>query len=309
MTDNPKSFAFGFSGIEPLVEDFTVQFFHHFARFFKPIFLEASEFAQFDFIKFIVEPNENPIDPINNQIFTFAYSLGVDRTLKEHGCFPEMVAGFSLGIYAALCSAGAVTLSDGLKMVQTAYELMERESRSAEFGMSAIVGLSDSDTAELIDLNQLNSIQKVNTLNDTCRIYSGTSEELAMMNRAAIEKGAITAASLGVNIPYHHPEYLKNASIDFRDFLKTLQWKNSEIPVISSIDQHALTDKEALLEFTVLNLSTPIHWQRVVEKFSELGCNHIVECGPGITLTQNGRFLETPIKYFNTRNIKKRLAF
>jgi len=53
MIDNPDRFAFGFSGIEPSVEDFTVQFFHDFARFFKPIFSEASEFTRFDFIKFI----------------------------------------------------------------------------------------------------------------------------------------------------------------------------------------------------------------------------------------------------------------
>jgi [acyl-carrier-protein] S-malonyltransferase len=231
----------------------------------------------------------------------------MSQILNQTGYEQKMVAGFSLGVYAAISAIEVVSIDAGLAMVKTAYELMENYSRNDVYAMCAIVGLDENTINNISENCVLASIFKVNTLNDTCRIYSGKKPEIEQLISAAIIERAITAASLGVDIPYHHPVVLKEATAEFRKFLETLNWQTRKIPLISSIDQSELLSTDKIIEFMAKNLSTPIHWQKVIEKCAELGIDQVVECGPGITLSQNGRFIPVDLKYINAKNILKRL--
>ena len=68
-----------------------------------------------------------------------------------------------------------------------------------------------------------------------------------------------------------------------------------------------LTDPAALKDFTAANLSTPIHWQRVVETLVRSGVDLVFECGHGVSLTQNARFLQSAPRHANVRNWRRAL--
>lgn len=304
---NNKRWAFAFSGIESLSEDAVFSFYQRHSLDFDPILSRASAYSGFNLREIITKRKIIDLLPSASQVLTYTYSTAVSEIIKGHDIKPLVVAGFSLGVYAALWEMESVSFETGLLMVQKAYELMEVHSTKAVFAMSAVVGLKNKEIWEILQNNNLDSIQRVNTLNSTCHIYAGLESELEKLNRLVKMAGAITANFLQVAIPYHHPQFLKEASREFRKFLKTLNWQNGKIPLISSIDQSEISCSNDLIEFVAENLCTPIHWQAVIEKIAALGINHIAECGPGITLTQNARFVEVDLKFLNVKNMQRRM--
>ena len=306
MLDEQK-FVFAFSGIEPAMDEHAIAFYHRHKSVFDPYLQSASEFIGTNLQSLVLSKDNQQNDPLVNQILTYTYGVAMSDVLQKQDIRPTMVAGFSLGVYAALAGAEIVSFEDGLAMVKKAYELMNELSRHGKFSMSAIVGLDEQDIKNIIAAKQLNSIEQANTLNETCIIYSGSIGELKEMRNAAEVVGCMSAVSLDVDIPYHHPRILQNATIDFTKFLDTLNWKKSDIPILSSITQNKLVDLDEIKKFIAENLSQPIHWQKVIEKMATTKNKFIAECGPGLTLTRNGRFIQVDLKYINVKNIQKKL--
>ena len=300
-------FAFAFSGIEPEIDEYAIQFYLRHKSTFNFFLKSASEFINTNLQDFLADHTNRFIDPLTNQILTYTYGVAMSEVLKKENIPPTMVAGFSLGVYASLASIEIVSFEDGLKMVQKAFDLMNDASRQGEFGMSAIVGLSEKDIENIISTDKLSSIERANTLSETCTIYSGEIGELALLHKAAEDASCLNAVSLDVDIPYHHCRLLKKATDEFADFLNTLQWNEVSLPVISSITQELLVETQYIKNFIAQNLSQPINWQKVIEKNAEENNEYIIECGPGITLTRNGRFIEADLKYINVKNIQKKL--
>jgi len=300
-------YAFAFSGIEPEIDEYAIQFYQRHKSIFDIYLQPASDFINTSLQNFLEEQSKQSMDPFTNQIMTYTYGVAMSGILQTKNIQPTMVAGFSLGVYAALASSEIVSFYDGLKMVKKAFELMTDSSRQGNYGMSAIVGLTEESIQKLIAASGLDSIERANTLSETCAIYSGEKHELEILSNAARAESCLNAVSLDVSIPYHHCRLLKNATDDFAGFLDTLEWKKPSIPVISSMTRTLLYDTPPLKNFIAQNLSQPINWQKVIEKIDAENNQFIVECGPGLTLTRNGRFIEADLKYINVKNIHKKL--
>lgn len=300
-------YAFVFSGIEPEIDEYAYQFYQRHKSLFDSLLQPGSDFIETNLQNFLSEQLMQSIDPLTNQILTYTYGVAMSKVLNKENIQPTMVAGFSLGVYASLASINIVSFIDGLRMVKKAFELMTDTSQQGSYGMSAIVGLTEKDIQRLIEKGELNSIELANTLSDTCTIYSGDKRELELLQKSAEAESCLSAVSLDVDIPYHHCRLLKDATEEFAEFLGTIEWNQSSIPVISSISQELLIETQSIKYFIAQNLSQTINWQKVIEKIDTENNQFIAECGPGLTLTRNGRFIEAELKYINVKNIQKKL--
>ena len=301
--------VFAFSGIESVWEDFALDFCHRHEDVFQSLFEKASGYAGEDVMQSLCKTGQSQTSEVANQVATFAYGLAVNELLIRNHIEPLAVAGFSLGVYAAVCAAGCVSVEDGLAMVVEADRLMREATLKESCGLTALVGLKEDELQALMTGDSMNSLVKANTLNETCHIYAGFKNDLEAFNGLAVKAGALTANLLPVDIPYHHPKLLATATQQFRTFLEGLAWKHAVVPVISTIDQRELRHPADLVEFVARNLSTPIHWQNVIEKLAEAGIDHLAECGPGLTLTRNGRFIPVQMQYVNVKNMQRRLGW
>jgi len=299
------AFAFPGAGIKPCGRE--APFFARHERILRPLLDEASQIAG---VNLAGELSAGRIDRLaddGNQCFTYAFGAGVCRVLDEAGIRPDLAAGYSFGIYGALVAAGAVSFGDGLRMVRKAFDLMAEGCRGVEAGMAAIVGLGRDDIEALLAGRPGADVHLVITNSDLCHVLSGPAGELARVIEEARGRGAVGTERLEVAVPYHHP-MIAGASADFASFLETIPWKTPACPVVSSITQELLTRPPQLIDFAARNLSTPISWQGVVEKLAAEGVSRIIECGPGISLSQNGRFLPGGIEYVNLRTMEKRIG-
>ena len=171
-------------------------------------------------------------------------------------------------------------------------------------GISAIIGLSLQDTTAILEKECLRSICRINSNNEYCHIFCGEKEELEHFNQQAMEADAINAITLDASLPYHHPQLSDNIKDPFSDFLKSISWRSAQYPLISTLDQRLLSEPDELIQFTADHLCSPINWSKTVERLYDKGCTQFYECGPGISLTQNARFIAGKAKWINTQNIE-----
>jgi malonyl CoA-acyl carrier protein transacylase len=90
--------------------------------------------------------------------------------------------------------------------------------------------------------------------------------------------------------------------------LHAFNWNKPACPIVSSINQNFLTESKDLLQFTAKNLSTPVSWQDVMATLSANNVQIVIECGLGISLTQNGRMIPSAPRFANIRNSQRRLG-
>ena len=90
-------------------------------------------------------------------------------------------------------------------------------------------------------------------------------------------------------------------------FLAGAPLSTPRCPVVSSVDQRPLTEPLEIADFVAANLSTPISWVRVLGALSSLGALAAIECGPGVSLTQNARFVDGAPPHVGLRSARGRL--
>ncbi|MEO6890212.1 MAG: ACP S-malonyltransferase, partial [Ktedonobacteraceae bacterium] len=88
---------------------------------------------------------EGPLESLSQthvvQPALFAYSLALTEYAHQHGLFPDIVAGHSLGEYTAAVTAGTISFEDGLSLVSLRGRLMAQIQKTQPGAMAAIMGL------------------------------------------------------------------------------------------------------------------------------------------------------------------------
>ena len=114
-------------------------------------FAEASDALGYDLWALV---SEGPEDQLTLTEFTQPAILTASVALyrcwgQEGGQRPEFVAGHSLGEYSALVVAGALSLQDAARLVQTRGRAMQSAVPAGEGAMAAVLGLSDAVIDEI----------------------------------------------------------------------------------------------------------------------------------------------------------------
>ncbi len=297
--------AFVFPGVGVTPSGHEGEFLQRHRAVMQPLLEEALAFAGEDPHPTLARRSGGPPagrpSPLAEELFTYAFDCAVATVYRQYDLEPSYVAGHSLGLYAALAVTGAVRFGDGLAMVTRARALVREACPPGSLGMAVVIGMRAEEIAGLLADPAHLGLARANVNNDTATVLSGRVADLETFLEVARREGAFKAVLLDVDLPYHHPGYLGAATDRFRAYLGSLAWSAPCCPLVSSIDQALLQDPAELLEYTACNISTPIRWQKVVERLAALGVAVAVECGPGISLTQHASFIPGAPKHVNTK--------
>jgi [acyl-carrier-protein] S-malonyltransferase len=185
----------------------------------------------------------------------------------------DMMAGHSLGEFAALVAAGAMSERDGLRLVALRGKLMQRATGG---GMMA-VGTSVDQAAELAErfgltLANDNSPEQV--------VLSGKAVAVdAACDRAKVE--GVRATRLRVSGAFHSPA-MGTAAPELQAALENIQLKEPRVPVYSAVTAAPFDDARARL---VEGLTSPVRWRETVLAMRDRGATRFLEVGPGRVLT------------------------
>jgi [acyl-carrier-protein] S-malonyltransferase len=226
-------------------------------------------------------PEAELTDTVNAQPALLAHGIAALAALQQamHNTFPSaaLCAGHSLGEYSAFVAAGALDLSEGIKLVRARGEAMKRAGQARPGAMAAILGLDD---AKLFELAQRTDAVQVANYNAPGQIViSGERQAIEGAVNRARTAGAKRAIVLAVSIA-SHCELMEPAVQDFRSAVNRAEIRTPRIPIVSNITARPLPDAEAIREEMLGQLTQPVQWVQSVEWMERQGVTEFFEFGP-----------------------------
>lgn len=226
---------------------------------------------------------DDPEGKLNNTAYTqpALYVVGALSYLKkiqDTGKKPDYVAGHSLGEYNALFAANVFDFETGLKLVQKRGELM---SHAKDGGMAAIIGLKSDQVKELLQQNNLNTVNISNYNTYTQSVISGPKDDV-IKAQSVFENAKAMFFPLKVSGAFHSP-LMQPAQDTFADFIKNFNFSKPEIAVIANLNakEYQLPDVQSNL---VNQITHPVMWTQSIEyllnknekTFEELGSSTVL---------------------------------
>jgi [acyl-carrier-protein] S-malonyltransferase len=214
------------------------------------------------------------------QLSVFAGSVDLLYRLREAGIVPDVVAGHSLGEYAAAHAAGSLGLADGVRLVAERDRLMGDASRENPGGMVALIGAKPDDVARSAeDTGGIVVAANFNTPRQT--VVSGQVDAL----EEVAERVRGRKVKLEVSGAFHSP-LMAGAAREMDERLGEVELEEPEIPMIGATDAALLTTAGEVREALRNQMLSPVRWVAVVERLLDLGVGEIVEAGEDGTLTR-----------------------
>jgi len=277
---------------------------------------EASAALGEDLARLIAEGPAAELDKtVNTQPCMLTASIAIYRAWRAAGGpEPEVLAGHSLGEYAALVAAGALTLQDGVPLVRYRARVMQEAVPLGTSGMAAILGLDDAGVREACAQAQQqipgSVVEAVNFNAPAQVVIAGHTAALARACEIARERGAKRALPLPVSVAFHS-SLLEPASRRLRERLATTTVSAAHLPVINNIDVKAEFAPDAIRDALARQVAGPVRWSEIVLALAAQGVTHLVECGPGRVLTgMNKRIAPalTSLAIFDRASLNEGLA-
>ena len=206
--------------------------------------------------------------------------------LAETHAAPAVVAGHSLGEYAALVVAGVLTLADALPLVRFRAQAMQDAVPVGTGAMAAILGLD----AAAVEAGCIAAAEATGEVVAAAN-YNDPKQTVISGSKAGVDKacellksaGAKRALLLPVSAPFHSP-LMKPAADRLRERLVGVAMNASVIPVIDNVDVRSETEPAAIRDALYRQAYGPVRWAETIRAIRGRGIAHIVECGPGKVL-------------------------
>jgi [acyl-carrier-protein] S-malonyltransferase len=222
----------------------------------------------------------------NLQPAILTVSVAILRVLEQQGASPAMVAGHSLGEYAALVAAHVLDLPDALRLVRRRGELMQEAVPVGTGAMAAVLGLPAEQIAAVLE--------EASTGGEVCTVANLNSPEQTVIagHKGAVERavplllarGAKRALLLPVSAPFHSP-LMRPAREGLEPSLRETAFRDPTIPVVTNVDARPVTTGDGARDAVIRQIDSPVRWvESVAWMAGEGGIARFVEVGPGNVL-------------------------
>lgn len=244
--------------------------------------------------KFDYNSNYYISDELMSQFIAYVFACAINDVIRSKEIAPDYIAGYSMGIYAALYASKAIDFKEGLNIILKAFNLVSEITRSGTYGMAATIGLSSNDINNIILTKQLD-VEIININNSHSIVVAGSKTDITTFLNFARQEGAMSASELIVNTPYHS-KYLVQYSDRFKDIINQTNIGKAHIPVISTFNQKICINESDIRSDLIYNLTEKINWYNTMRALMKLGANTFYEVGAGKDLTKMARFIDGDYK-------------
>jgi len=212
----------------------------------------------------------------------FLLQAGLTNLLASWGVRPAAIIGHSVGEVAAAWAAGALTLSDAVR-VSYHRSRLQQTLAGGNGGMLA-VNLSEAETTALFEELGLGlSIAAVNAWNSVT--ISGDTAEIERLSRHLTQLARFNRP-LQVEIAYHS-RHMDPIREEFVQALAGLQPQAAAIPLYSTVTGRRAGGGELGPEYWWQNVRQPVRFQAGIQALLGAGHDQFLEVGPHPVLAQS----------------------
>ncbi len=260
-----------------------------------PFLERAWEKAGFDLSSFLFQQEEED-RCLNLKLQVTSYLLSMiafDRYRGKGGQW-DFITEHSMGIYAALVAAEAMTFEQGLQMTKGIGLILEKAGEQSPGGMAAIIGL-EAEEIKRICTEVSGNLYVANVNGSRNFVLSGETASLKQGMELSLKRGAISAQRLTFTTPLHSP-LLKSIKDDVHRFITSFTIRPPKAFLACHWSGKQLRAPEEIREFLVEELYRPVDWEGCVQHLlsQQVGC--FVEMGPDNTLTKLIRWIDRDVK-------------
>ena len=243
-----------------------------------------------------LDSEQNLDSDVSVQLALFTAGVSTAYGLMEQGVRPTAVSGLSVGAFAAAVAADVLSLRDGVELIRLRAKEMIKLYPSG-YGLSAIVGLSESQVAKIVEATTSNATPVfVSNINAPQQIViAGANVAMDNVLEEALRQGASKAARLHVSVLSHCPLLQPVADI-LQKRISAISLKRPEVTYVANVNARALRAKELVANDLANNIAHGVRWHDATTVLKELGCHLFLEMPPGHTLSDLAQANLTDVK-------------
>jgi len=214
-------------------------------------------------------------------------SVAALRVLAEKGIAPALVAGHSLGEYAANVAAGSLAFTDAVRTVRQRGRFMQEAVPQGQGAMAAVLGLSSEATARACDdaaaeTGKIVSAANFNSPEQT--VISGEAPAVERTAELCRDRGAKRVVMLQVSAPFHCA-LMQPAQDRLAELLRSLTFSAARLPVAVNVDAALVTDPNQLRDALIRQVTGAVRWVDSIRLLIAQSPTHFIEVGPGKVLS------------------------
>ena len=235
---------------------------------------------------------------------SLAAIINMQESLKNSMPAPAFVAGHSLGEFTAIAATNSLDIDSCINLVKERANLMQKACNENPGTMAAILGLPINEIKKIetqfdIHISNINSQEQI--------VISGQEKEVENAILMAKNLKARKSIMLKVNGAFHSP-LMKSTIPGFKKFVKKLDFKNPNIPILANITGKPIFDSHGIQKEIVSQICECVQWEETMKFMIEDGITNFIEIGPGTALSSIAKRMSKKLNVLsiqNTEDIKK----
>lgn len=192
---------------------------------------------------------------------------------------PDVVAGHSIGEYAALYCVGVLTFEEALGLVKKRAEFMDAEAAKQSGCMYAVRGITTQETEKIVEETRKYGIVCISNYNGFNNVVISGEEDAVSKTVEKMISGGGQVFKLNVSSGFHSP-LMQNAAEKYEDILSVAHFSELEIPVISNITGKPYKNSENIRHSLASQIVSPVKWYQSLMYMQSIGCTEAIEFGP-----------------------------
>ncbi|WLQ16389.1 type I polyketide synthase [Hahella aquimaris] len=231
-----------------------------------------------DLIERLKQPESLSTLYLQPLIYALQTALGV--WLRQLGCQPAALCGFSLGEFAAAAVAGVFTPEDGMELIIARARLMDATPRGAVFAVNFKNGFEGELPADLWRVAELSP--GVWTL--------ATAEERASAVEQWLSEQGVTYKRVAVSHAFHTP-LIEPVARAFGELLQSYTLRPAQCVIYSTALGRNIAESEMCdPQYWVNQMLSPVQWGEALKRLEKAHPESLyIQLGTGVDLLQHTR--------------------
>ena len=239
------------------------------------------------------------LDTAVQQPALVATSLAVLAAIRARGIEPDYVVGHSVGEFAAVAAARAMTEEEAIALVRERGIAMAEAAARHPGSMAAILGLEDEVVETLC-----RKILGVWPANYNCPgqiVISGENDAVDECCELAQEAGALRAVKLKVSGAFHSP-LVARAADRLRPAIDRVKFQEPVAPFMSTVTAR-IESAQRMAPLLVDQLTAPVRFTQAASELVREGVRTFVEVGPGNVLSGLVKRIDRSVKTVSVNSL------
>lgn len=221
----------------------------------------------------------------NTQPAVLLHSIAAWTILRKRDIQPTLLAGHSLGEYAALVVSGALAFADAIRLVHLRGTFMQEAVPAGQGSMAAMLGVPKQEVERLCAEFAADGVLQPANYNAPGQIViAGQSAAVQAAVKAVKTRRLGRSILLKVSAPFHCA-MLQSAADRLAEALRQIKLRPSRLPVLSNVTAAPHPSPEATMTLLINQVCAPVRWEDSMRYAVAQGCESFLEVGPGTVLS------------------------